>query len=254
MSSDERRLRAGEVGTLAPSSKVGGSVCRYGLLCLPSLLRKDFGAIVGPLMEHQEPVPRGTQVFAEHQRLSHLYAIRSGSVKEFIVTPTGEVDVIGFYFPGDIVGMSAIVGNQYPVTAETLETTALCALPFEQLESTAHFSAGLQHRLYQMLSRELVFEQQLMEVLKMSSAERRLSCFLLLISSKFARRKLSRMAFTLPMARGDIASYLGLTVETVSRLFSRFQRDGLIAGQNREVRILDYEQLRQFCPVSFLDY
>lgn len=253
MLSDERRIRSRNIGNHATVGDPRNRGCSYGLSCLPPLLKADFGSIVGPLMEHREPVPRGARIFVENQHLDHLYAIRAGSIKEYIVTPSGEMDVIGFYFPGDIVGMSAIVGSRYPVTAETLETTALCALRFEQLESTAHFSSGLQHRLYQMLSRELVFEQQLLEVLKLSSAERRVAAFLLLISAKFARRKLSRSDFTLPMARGDIGSYLGLTVETVSRIFSRFQRLGLIVTDNREVRILDYRQLEEQCPVSFLD-
>jgi CRP/FNR family transcriptional regulator len=103
---------------------------------------------------------------------------------------------------------------------------------------------NLQRHFFQLMSREITEDQQLITLLSKNSADERVAALMLSISTRNARRKLSSTQFRLPMSRVDIGNYLGLTVETVSRVFSRMQKMDILQVDNKEIEILDLEGLR----------
>ena len=161
------------------------------------------------------------------------------------MTADGREQVSGFYLPGEIVGMDAINQNTHASSALALETAAVCEIPFSSLETLSTTMPHLQRHFFQLMSREITADQQLITLLSKSSADARIAALLLSISMRNAQRHLSSTRFRLSMSRVDIGNYLGLTVETVSRVFTRLQKTGVLKVDNREITILDATSLRQ---------
>ena len=179
-----------------------------------------------------------------------MFAVRSGTLKAFRTTDDGREQVTGFYFPGEILGMDGISNNMHASSARALETAAVCEIPFSSLEKLSASMPNLQRHFFQLMSREITEDQQLITLLSKNSAEERVAALMLSISARNARRKLSATKFRLPMSRVDIGNYLGLTVETVSRVFSRMQKLEMLAVDNKEIEILDIEGVRNLANVS----
>jgi CRP/FNR family transcriptional regulator len=170
--------------------------------------------------------------------------VRSGTLKAYKTTDDGREQVTGFYFPGEILGMDGISNNAHASSAKALETAAICEIPFSSLEKLSSLMPNLQRHFFQLMSREITEDQQLITLLSKNSADERVGALMLSISTRNARRKLSSTQFRLPMSRVDIGNYLGLTVETVSRVFSRMQKMDILQVDNKEIEILDLEGLR----------
>lgn len=166
-------------------------------------------------------------------------------MKGYRTTSDGREQVTGFYFPGEILGMDGISESAHASAARALETSAVCAIPFDSLEKLSALMPSLQRHLFQLMSREITEDQQLITLLSKNSADERVATLLLSISRRNARRQLSASQFRLPMSRVDIGNYLGLTVETISRVFSRMQKSGTLQVDNKEIEILDQEALQQ---------
>ena len=121
----------------------------------------------------------------------------------------------------------------------------MCAIPFGELEELARSVPALQRNLHQLLAREISRDHGVMLVLGSMRAEERLASFLLNLSRRYQLRGYSSTEFVLRMTREEIGSYLGLKLETVSRLFSRFQDEGLLEVSGRTVKIVDRDALRK---------
>jgi CRP/FNR family transcriptional regulator len=145
---------------------------------------------------------------------------------------------------GDIIGLDGIGTDRHGCQAVALEDTEVCVMPFERLEELARSVPQLQHNLHQFLAREITRDHGVMLLLGSMRAEERLASFLLNLSERYRRRGYSSSEFVLRMTREEIGSYLGLKLETVSRLFSRFQDEGLIQVQGRAVKIVDMAAMR----------
>jgi CRP/FNR family transcriptional regulator len=146
---------------------------------------------------------------------------------------------------GDIIGSDGIGTGVHGCKAVMLEDTEVCALPFEQIENLSRRDGRVQRNLHRLLSREISRERNVMMLLGTMRAEQRLAAFLLDLSERYHERGYSSREFVLRMTREEIGSYLGLKLETVSRLFSRFQREGLLQVQGRVVKLLDQPMLKQ---------
>ncbi len=227
------------------SIKIACQNCNFRQLCLPFGINEDDLARLDTIIRRRRPVPRGTHVYRAGDSLTAVYAIRSGWVKSYAVSEDGNEQVTGFHLPGELVGLDAIATDTHPCSAKALDTTSICEIPFQRLEELAAEVPGLQKQLLRIMSKELSADDELLMLLGKRSAEERLAALLLSISSRLNARGYSAREFRLPMSRNDIGNYLGLAVETVSRLFSRFQQQGLLSVQNRSVIIEDIESLRQ---------
>jgi CRP/FNR family transcriptional regulator len=162
-----------------------------------------------------------------------------------VVDGEGREQVTGFFMGGELIGMEGIGAGSYNGTATALEDSEVCVLPYDLIEEMSRDLPALQRRLHSVLAREIVRDHGVMMLLGSMRAEERLATFLLNLSKRFVRRGYSASDFHLRMTREEIGSYLGLKLETVSRLFSRFQEEGLIAVEQKHVRILDIAGLQR---------
>jgi CRP/FNR family transcriptional regulator len=212
--------------------------CRLSAICLPIALESADIDRLDSIIQRGRPLRGGEHVYRADDAFTAIYAVRAGALKAYAVTSDGTEQVTGFYFPGEIFGMDGISKNKHVSSAVALETSAICEIPFERLGDLSARIPSLQRHFFQLMSQEITQDQQLITLLSKNSAEQRIASLLLSISSRNARRKLSATAFRLPMSRTDISNYLGLTVETVSRVFARFQKGGLLTVDKREISIL----------------
>ena len=217
--------------------------CALNPVCLPPAVEDTDLDQLEEIIERRRPVARGVPIFRQGEAFSSVYAVRSGAVKTCLTLADGEEQITGFYLPGEIVGLDAIGQQRHGNTAVALESTSVCAIPFDQLEPLAGRMPSLQHHLFKLLSTELNSDQQLLLLLGKRSAEARLSAFLLSLSVRYKRRRLSENRFHLPMSRTDIGNHLGLAIETVSRLFTRMQQSGVLAVDGKDITILDRTEL-----------
>jgi len=213
--------------------------CNLREVCLPCGLPTGEMQSLDEVVYTRKRVKRGEALYRAGEGFGSLYAVRSGFLKSSVVLEDGRDQVTGFHMAGEIVGMDGIGTDHHAADVTALEDSEVCVIPYARLEE-----AGLQRQLHRVMSRELVRDQGVMMLLGTMRAEERLAAFLLNLSQRFTARGYSPNEFHLRMKREEIGSYLGLSLETVSRLFSRFQADGLVAVQQKHIRILDVEGLR----------
>jgi CRP/FNR family transcriptional regulator len=212
-------------------------------LCLPLALDSSSLDRLDKVIERGRPIHKNKYIFHGGDPFRAVYAIRSGAVKSFCISDDGSEQVTGFYLPGEIFGWDGIDNNTHSNTATTLETTALCEIPFARFEEISRTMPILQKHFMRLMAKELTSDQELIGLLAKSSAEERVASLLLSLSSRLKRQHLSATQFRLPMSRADIGNYLGLTVETVSRVFSRFQSFDLILCDKKEIEIINLNGL-----------
>lgn len=224
--------------------------CRLNSICLPLALESEDIQQLDDIIQRSKPLQKSQHLYREGDDFQSVYAVRSGTLKAYKTTDDGREQVTGFYFPGEIVGMDGISNNSHASSAKALETSAICEIPFTSLEKLSASMPNLQRHFFQLMSREITEDQLLITLLSKNSADERVAALLLSISSRNARRKLSATQFRLPMSRVDIGNYLGLTVETVSRVFSRMQKMEVLRVDNKEIEILDIQGVRKMANVS----
>jgi len=220
------------------------SSCNLRELCLPAGLDEEQLRMIDNIVYARRRVPRGDAVFQTGDGFGAIYAVRSGFFKTSLVDAEGREQVTGFFMGGELMGMEGI-GGAYQSTATSLEDSEVCVLPYSLIEQLSRDIPGLQRQLHAVLAREIARDHGVMLLLGSMRAEERLATFLMNLSRRFVRRGYSPTEFHLRMTREEIGSYLGLKLETVSRLFSSFQKDGLIEVQQKHVRIRDIGGLEQ---------
>lgn len=227
--------------------------CTLRKLCLPlDLSEADLHALEGAVKSRRK-LKKGDLVYRAGDSFRALYAIRSGSTKTCEIAADGSVQITGFHLSGELLGIDAISAEKHPCDVVALEPTEVCELPFERLETVAREIPGLQHQLFRIMSREIMDEEAQLLMLGRMKAEERLAAFLLSFSKRYQQLGNSATELHLPMSRQDLGDYLGLALETVSRLFSRFQEEQLMTVQGRKVRILNAVRLKGVVEQALLD-
>ena len=230
---------------MARKVEVNCSSCNLRELCLPGgLCIEDIEEVQG-IVYARRRVKRGERLFAAGDEFTAIYAIRSGTFKTNVVDGEGREQVTGFFMGGELLGLDGMGTGRHNSTAVALEDSEICVMPFAMIEKMAREIPSLQRHLHAVLAREIVRDHGVMMLLGSMRAEERLSAFLSNLSKRFLRRGYSQSDFNLRMTREEIGSYLGLKLETVSRLFSQFQKDGLIEVQQKHVRIVDIQKLER---------
>ena len=217
--------------------------CSLSSLCLPMGLTQEDVDRLDEIVKRARPLHRGDFLFREGDRFNSLYVVKTGSVKTFAPSPEGGEQVLGFHLPGEIIGLDAIDKDMHACSARVLETSAICEIPFVRLEELTTSIPSLQHQMYRLLSKEIGQDTDMLLLLGKKNAEERLAAFLLSLSQRLHKRGLSPSDFYLSMSRHEIGNYLGLAVETVSRLFTRFQDDGLMRVDRKHIQLLDLPAL-----------
>lgn len=220
------------------------SNCRLSDLCLPISLNKSEIVQLDEIIERNRPLRKGEHIYRQRDEFRCVFAVRSGSFKSYILGADGQSRVTGFFMPGEIIGMDGIGSRIHGVSTMALEHSSICEIPFAQLERLSHQLPNLQSRFFAIMSNEIVKDQQIHTLLSSYTAEQRLASFLLSLSARYARCQLSAERFILHMTRSDIGEYLGLTLETVSRVFSSLQKKELVLVKNREIEIKEMAKLK----------
>ena len=215
------------------------TACNLRELCLPCGLGASDADLLDELVYTRKRVKRGESLYRAGGGFDSLFAVRSGFFKSCVVLEDGRDQVTGFHMAGEILGMDGIGTDSHSSDVIALEDSEVCIIPYAHLEEPR-----LQRQLHKVMSRELVRDQGVMMLLGTMKAEERLAAFLLNLSERYHSRGYSSTEFVLRMTREEIGSYLGLKLETVSRLFSRFQEEGLVQVAGRSVKIVDLPTLR----------
>ncbi|HVL00486.1 MAG TPA: fumarate/nitrate reduction transcriptional regulator Fnr [Dongiaceae bacterium] len=221
--------------------------CSLNPICLPVAVKEKELDELDSIIKRSRPMKKGEHLFRAGDPFQSIFAVRSGTIKTYSVTEDGEEQVTGFYLPGEVLGIDGISTNMHSNSAKALETAAVCEIPFDKLESLSAKIPSLQRHFFQLMSREIQSDQQLIMLLSKKSAEERIAALLLSISNRQGKRGLSPSRFRLSMSRNDIGNFLGLAVETVSRVFTRLQKQDIIFVDGKEVDIRDMNSL---CHVS----
>jgi CRP/FNR family transcriptional regulator len=224
-------------------AKVACKDCNLFQLCLPVGMESHELDELDSIIKRRRPLKRGEHLFHVGTPFQAIYAVRSGSIRTYAPTEDGHEQVTGFHLPGELLGLEAIHLKHHPCAAKAMETTSLCEIPFERLEELCTRLPGLQHQLLTVMSKEILHDQSLLMLLGKKSSEERLAALLVSLSERYQHRGFSPTDFYLSMSRNDIGNYLGMAVETVSRVFSRFQEDRLLVVQRKHICIQDLPQL-----------
>ena len=200
--------------------------------------------LLDTIVRNRKMFKRGELLYRIGEPLRAIYAIRCGSVKTYVLTNDGRVQITGFHITGELLGLGAIAANYYTSEARVLESTMVCEVPIEVLEVYSEEIPSIRQQMLKIMSQEILDNQELMLLLGKKNSEERLATFLLSLSRRFEKRSYSPTKFNLSMSRSDIGNYLGMAEETVCRVFTRFQDDGLLTTERRQVQLLDLDRLK----------
>jgi CRP/FNR family transcriptional regulator len=212
------------------------STCAFSSACLDHGYDKTRLHELHILVEHVGPYREGEHIFREGDAFSAIAAVRAGTVKTYVTDREGRETVLGFFLPGELIGLNAISQDRYPCNAVALDTVALCRFSFPMMATLATRIPGIQQQLFRLLSEDIGKASLLTGSY---SAEERLAAFFMTLSRRYAARGFSATRISLPMSRTDIANYLRLAPETVSRVLRRLQESGIIGIDRRSLEISD---------------
>lgn len=196
--------------------------CSISQLCIPFTLNEHELDQLDNIIERKKPIQKGQTLFK-----------------------AGDEQITGFHLAGDLVGFDAIINHKHLSFAQALETSMVCEIPFETLDDLSGKMPNLRQQIMRLMSSEIKDDQEMILLLSKKNAEERLAAFIYNLSRRFAQRGFSAKEFRLTMTRGDIGNYLGLTVETISRLLGRFQKNNTLSVKGKYITINDMYKLTQ---------
>ena len=220
------------------------SHCSLHYLCLPYGLSSDDVAELERLVSTGPPIQSMDELFGQGDALKDIYAIRDGSMKTVVVDEDGLEQILGFYYPGDLLGLDGFADHKHHCTAVALEPTHICRIPVDRLDRLVDELPALRHQLMRLMSQALSEEEKLLLTLGRKNSMGRISSLLLTLSRRREMRGLDPSPVSLSMKRSELANFLSMRLETVSRVLTRLQRDEVIRVRQNDVDILDREALR----------
>jgi CRP/FNR family transcriptional regulator len=226
----------------AVRSQVACSRCSLGELCLPRGLTPDEVQRFEKIVNRSRPIQAGEHLFRAGDEFRTVASVRTGCFKSYVIDHEGQEQVLGFHLPGEIIGLDAIHSCRHTANVVALDTSAICSLTFDSVSTMARHMPELQSELFRIMSQRIA---ELETIAGDLSADERIAMFLMSLSERFARRGYSDREFILAMSRRDIASFLRLATETVSRVLARFQKSGLLRVDRKQVRIRDLDGVRK---------
>ena len=219
--------------------------CSFSQLCLPFNLSSSELNKLDNIIQRKRPIQKGERLVTAGEPLKSLYAVRTGSFKTYTVSSDGVEQITSFHFPGEIIGFDSLHGLQHQSFSQALETSLVCEIPYSTLDDLSAELPTLRQQILRLMSTEIFHDQEMFMLLNKRTAEERLAYFVKHLSKRFYERGFSENAFRLTMTRGEIGNYLGLTIETISRSLSRFQKEQLIEVNGKLITILDHAGLAE---------
>ncbi len=228
----------------APNPCIDCRRCALFPICLPKNMDDQALAELDQIIVRHRPMAKGAEWLQHGQPFRSIFAVRSGCMKTYRINSTGQEQVSGFHLPGELIGLDAIDAGSYGTSARVLKECSVCEIPFARFEQLSEHHSVLRRELVKLMSQEIVQQRWHAAILNKQCAEARLAGFLLNLHDRLQRRGYGHESMLLSMSRYDIGNYLGLTVETVSRSFTRLRREGLLQVQGKQVHLMDLERLR----------
>lgn len=228
-----------DIGKLRNSCKS----CALSNLCLPAGMNAEALNLLVEVIQPRPPLARGQTLFHAGMPFRSLYVVRSGTFKTVVDSESGDGQVLGFHLASEIIGFDAFAHDVHRCTAEALEHSTVCEISYDNLQDLSNKIPELNHQLLRTASREVVKDHEHLVMMGRRPAQERLAVFLRGLSDRHRRLRHRHDAFVLSMSRQEIANYLGLVIETVSRLFTRFEELGVLMVERKQIRILDFVKL-----------
>ncbi len=238
-------MRHTTTGAAGHAPNAGCSACHLRELCLPGGMARGDVERLDDLRFGRRRIKTGQTLYRQGDSFQSIYAVRGGTLKSGLMLADGREQVSGFHMAGEQLGLDGLAQGRHGTTATALEDTEVCVIPYASVAQLTVAGTGTEHLISRLMSREIVREHSLMMLLGSMNAEERLASFLLNLAARLKARGYSGSEFHLRMSRAEIGSHLGMTLETVSRTFSAFQKQGLLSVDKRHVRILDPEGLNR---------
>jgi CRP/FNR family transcriptional regulator, anaerobic regulatory protein len=224
--------------------KVRCKECNLRELCFPHGMNDEELDNMDAVVEQPRSLHKNDFLYRDGDKTMAIYAVRSGCIKTMTESANGDEQIVGFHLAGELLGLDGFADGAYSCNAVALETSSVCELPLDQLETLCHKLPGLQKQMRRIMGKEVSKDHKLLLLLGKMTADERLASFLLSLSTRMEERHWNANEFNLMMPRQDIANYLGMAVETVSRLFASFQNENIIEVDRRHITILDMDRLK----------
>ncbi|MFY7851481.1 MAG: helix-turn-helix domain-containing protein [Brevundimonas sp.] len=220
------------------------SDCVLKPMCKPAIVKPDELERMSNHVLPRRSLRAGERLYERGQKVRSLFVSQAGVFKTESLATDGRLQVLGFHFPGELMGLEAIAGMHFRADAFALEPAAICEIPLSALETAASRQPDFQHHLLQAAGSCLAEQQEHVELLAMRQADERVALFLFGLLQRAERISgKEETAIHLAMGRTDLASYLCLTIETVSRTFSALRDAGILAVQGRHLTVVDRQRL-----------
>ncbi len=223
-------------------AKVSCGDCRLQGHCLAKDISTAAQSQLGDIVKTHRKMKKRQHLYRQEDQFESLFFIRSGCVKSYVTNPDGDELAVSFFMPGEMIGLDGLYSKQHTSSIVALEDTYICEIPYSALEELCGEHPLLQKHFTELMSRQIVQEQEMTMLRGQKTAANQLLAFLLNLSERFERLNQSPITFRLPMTRKDIAGCLGLTIETVSRMFTTFQEQGLMEVNGRDITLTNVEE------------
>jgi CRP/FNR family transcriptional regulator len=201
-------------------------------------------SVLDTIVKSRKTIKRGESLYRAGDTFRAIYAIRGGVIKTSISASDGGAQITGFHVAGEVLGLDAITAGRHSCGAIAIETASVCEVPYALFKELGKDFPDLPYKMLEIMSRDIRHNHELMLLLGKKNAEERLASYLLNLSNRMESRSFSATQLNMNMSRSDIGNYLGLAEETVCRTFSRFQEEGLLTIQRRQVILNDLARLK----------
>ena len=229
--------------SISPKNTISCDGCSLSTVCIPNGLSKDELIELEKTIDKTQKVKKKDHIFSSHEKIDGIYAVKSGSIKTSISNEEGQEQVLEFHLPGDLLGFDAFNTGSHTCDAIALEDTLLCKIPIAVFDDLCEKLPGLRRELRHQVGKEIDHNQRLLLSLGQQQTDERLATCLIQLSRHYQSRGFSYQEFTLPMPRQDLANYLGMAVETLSRIISRMTEQGIIKVERRTIMISNLDKL-----------
>ncbi|WP_319381892.1 fumarate/nitrate reduction transcriptional regulator Fnr [Thiomicrorhabdus sp.] len=229
---------------------IGCGNCGLQKICFPTGLIKSDVDRLDTIVDRKPALKKGQHLYQVGDKFQSLFAIRAGVVKLYEITDSGEEVIHGFYLPGDVLGMDGVENKEHQFNATALDSLSVCSLPFDQLNDLSLQVPNLHNQILKVMSKEANESRLHTDLLMKKSADQRMAQFILGMSERYRERGYVYDAFRLAILHRDVALYLGLTPETVSRILAKMHSDGIASWKKKEVQIHDREGLMALAGIS----
>ncbi|WP_040725740.1 fumarate/nitrate reduction transcriptional regulator Fnr [Thiomicrorhabdus sp. Kp2] len=224
--------------------------CGLQKICFPTgLLKSDIDRLDN-IVERKSPLKKNQHLYEAGQKFNSIFAIRAGVIKLYSYSDSGEEIVHGFYLPGDVVGFDGLVEQHYLYNAVALDSTSVCTLPYSELNELSMKIPNLNQQIMMVMSKKMQDGRMHSELLIKRNADQRVAQFIWNMAERYKGRGYAYDEFRLSILHRDVALYLGLTPETVSRILARFNSEHVVSWKKKEVIIYDEAQLKTIAGIS----